>query len=220
VIFLHGYGGTGDDDSFGLAELAQREGFIFSAPNALPDANGMAEWQPSDVTFLARLIAMSGTDARRVYLVGFSLGAVMALDFACKMPSLANAVVSISGTRFLPMLPCAKRGSVSTLLIHGDADEAIRYAGGIGSRTKRRYLSAMDTAKAVARTEGCLRGLRSYPDRSVGAALVHVMKGVECRNSARVELWTVPGGKHEGIRDPEFTSSLWSFLDRPNPMQR
>jgi polyhydroxybutyrate depolymerase len=83
-----------------------------------------------DIAFLAALIARLkgefGADGRRVYLAGFSNGAMLASRFVLERHGVAAALVSVAG-----YLPCdAERPSVPlpVLVIHGDRDGIARYA--------------------------------------------------------------------------------------------
>src|SRR5690348_9847434 len=57
LIFLHGYGTSGADDLLGLANAAAAAGYVYAAPDALPNSEGVRQWRNSDVAFIAKLIA-------------------------------------------------------------------------------------------------------------------------------------------------------------------
>jgi poly(3-hydroxybutyrate) depolymerase len=80
---------------------------LYAAPDAIADDTGSREWRSSDIAFIRtlieRIVASSHSHGKRIYLVGFSLGGFLALEFACTRPNAIAAAVSVSGTRFAPL---------------------------------------------------------------------------------------------------------------------
>jgi poly(3-hydroxybutyrate) depolymerase len=150
LIYLHGFGGAGSDDSLQLQQYMGKARVLYAAPDALPNRDGQNEWRTADLEFLKelieRLIVSEHADESRAYLAGFSLGGFLALDFACLHPDHVAALVSVSGTRSAPAAACVQ-GSVSTLHEHGEKDTTVNPAGGIGKRTGMAYLSARSAAR-------------------------------------------------------------------------
>jgi len=212
VVYLHGYGGSGDDDALSLRGLATSRRFLYAAPDALADENGHREWRTGDVGFIHKLIeqivATNHSDRKRVYLVGFSLGGFLALEFACTRPDAIAAAVSVSGTRFSPAADC-RAGTVSTLQLHGQQDTSVAPAGGVGRRTGRRYLSARAAALLAAGAAGCATALTSAGQNELGA---RVERATSCRRGARVELWLLPGVAH-APDVPGLGGIIWKFLE-------
>ena len=66
--------------------------------------------------------------ARRIYLMGFSNGAHIALDTACKDPSLVTTVVSLAGAR--PVDDACSEQPASVLHVHGAEDDVVELDGG------------------------------------------------------------------------------------------
>jgi polyhydroxybutyrate depolymerase len=209
LISLHGYGGAGSDDTL---QLAEREKFLYAAPDALPNLDRQNEWLAADVEFLKelieRLVTAEHADKSRVYLAGFSLGGFLALDFACRHPEQVAAVASASGTRFASPAACVK-GSVSTLHVHGEKDTTVNPAGGVGRRTGMAYLSARAAAGIAAAAADCKTALTPIAE--------HVERASGCQNGAVIELRMLPGGGH---LPPPMPEAIWRFLSDPRKSGR
>jgi poly(3-hydroxybutyrate) depolymerase len=83
VILLHGSGGSGHGMAARWRDLARREGIIVAAP----DATDRRQWQvpqdgPALFRDLVQELAPHDVDGRRIYLFGYSAGAVFALYMA------------------------------------------------------------------------------------------------------------------------------------------
>jgi phospholipase/carboxylesterase len=86
----------------------------------------LAEARPAFDALIGGIIAAHGLseDLRRVALVGFSQGAMMALDALATGRWPVAGVVAFSG-RFASPRPCAPSSHTPVLLVHGDADDVI-----------------------------------------------------------------------------------------------
>lgn len=149
VIGLHGGGGNAKihNRQTRMDEAADRFGFIAVRPEgtgALPVSytwNGGAccgyavERNVDDVGFLSTLIdklaARPEVDPKRIYLSGFSNGAMMALRVAAEKPARIAAVCAVGATAGID-LPDAHQ-VVPYLAIHGEEDKNAPPAGGIGT---------------------------------------------------------------------------------------
>lgn len=151
VVLLHGYGSNGDD-LIGLAPYwrSSLPDTVFLAPNApqiCPGAPGGYQWWA--LTDFSRESRAAGVRQaaplvnafidmhrqaydlpnRKVALVGFSQGTMMALHVAPRRPEVLAGVVGYSG-----MLADAEalQGEVKTrppmVLVHGDADPVVPFA--------------------------------------------------------------------------------------------
>jgi predicted peptidase len=96
VVFLHGSGARGND----AIALRRKEVFrqnlaaICAAPQCLPSCR----WEPEVIAkFIQHVVSKYRVNARRIYLVGHSMGAYGAWKTAPVHPELFAAIVPISG---------------------------------------------------------------------------------------------------------------------------
>jgi predicted esterase len=99
-----------------------------------------------DLAYLDRVVALAGAlhpaDPRRLFLTGFSNGAMMAYRYACARRDRVAAVLAVSGT---VVAACRGRSDVAVLAVHGAADRTVPLAGLAWSpalRTSLRPVSA------------------------------------------------------------------------------
>jgi dienelactone hydrolase len=89
-----------------------------------------------DVAYLDRVraivAALHPVDRRRVFLAGFSNGAMMAYRYACERPGVVAGVLAVAGTM---TSPCRPRSAVAVLSVHGTADTRVPLAGTAWSTT-------------------------------------------------------------------------------------
>jgi len=159
LLMLHGVGSR-ERDLFDLAEYLDRRFFIVSAraPNVLgPDSYA---WYPVEYTadgtiidfevaedsrsmllrFIDELIEAYQVDPKRVYLMGFSQGAIMGLSIALTRPDKVAGIVVMSG-RLLPEIrsmiadPTALTG-LPIFMVHGRADPIVPIAQARATRAE------------------------------------------------------------------------------------
>lgn len=147
VVLLHGYGANGDD-LIALADGWRRflPQAVFVAPNGpqtIPGMPGALQWfpltmrdpseywrgvvsaQPGLDRFLDAELARYRLDARRLVLVGFSQGTMLALHVGLRRPGSPACVVGYSGLLAGPEHLPGIAARPPVLLIHGEADEVI-----------------------------------------------------------------------------------------------
>ncbi|MGE0457392.1 MAG: alpha/beta hydrolase [Bauldia sp.] len=146
VVLLHGYGADGDD-LIGLADYwsALLPDAAFVSPHA-PFACGAAAWgrewfplvqrdqasiaagialaAPILDSFLDAELDRSGVRPEALALVGFSQGAMMALDIGPARPGPIAGILSYSGLIARPVRP-AYPGRPPVFLFHGSEDQLI-----------------------------------------------------------------------------------------------
>lgn len=166
LVLLHGVG-SNERDLLDLADYLDGRFFVISAraPNPLgPDAFGwypvnwtadgpIGDTQKADASrqailrFLPEAVAAYNLDARRVFLMGFSQGAIMSLFVALTRPDLVAGIVPMSG-RLLPEALAQKapddalRG-LPVFVVHGTRDTVLPVGEG---RTIRDELSRLPVA--------------------------------------------------------------------------
>ncbi len=149
LALLHGVG-SNERDLFGLAAELDPRFRIVSARGPLIRGQGSYAWfdvqflprgefliNPAQLnssrqrlmTFLREAVDAYEADPERVYLMGFSQGAIMALTLALTQPKLVAGVVAISG-RIPPevqpwMASPEETAGLPVIITHGQADTVI-----------------------------------------------------------------------------------------------
>lgn len=145
VIALHGGLGTGDifAKQTGFDAVAQQHGFVVAYPDGLGKVFNAGRCcgkaQANDVAFMRALVADLKTrlpiDAKRVYGMGFSNGAMLAHRVACEAPEVFAAIAPVAGG--IMVESCPSKTPVSALLIQGRLDKNIPWEGGAFDGTQR-----------------------------------------------------------------------------------
>jgi phospholipase/carboxylesterase len=157
LLLLHGIG-SNEEDLIGLAPYLDQRFLIVSARAPNPYGWGgyawfEIEWLPDRieidreqaaasreliVAFIGEAIAAYGADPARVYLLGFSQGAMMSAWVALSQPNLVAGTVLMSGR-----IPEEVRDRIATpeqlagkpfLVVHGTRDQTLPIANGRASR--------------------------------------------------------------------------------------
>ena len=152
VILLHGYG-SNEKDLFGLKDLLPAQATYLSVRAPLELAPGHYQWfrqkgtaAPYDgvstdlaqagsvlTDFIVKAAAKYHTPANRVYLVGFSQGAMMTYEVALRRPDVVGGIAALSG-RLLPVVEQQMRGvpeyrNLQVFIGHGNADQRVGFSG-------------------------------------------------------------------------------------------
>lgn len=152
LLLLHGVG-SHERDLFGLANELDGRFFVVSARAPLPHGGGFG-WYPVDFTangpvadeakartsrdlletFLGEVTTTYGVDASRVYLTGFSQGAIMSLYLALHSPEKVAGVAAMSGRLIEPTLAeradDARLAGLPIVAVHGIYDRVLTIAEG------------------------------------------------------------------------------------------
>ena len=266
VLVLHGHLGTAANALGGgpvpspLSEwidVTDREQILVAALQGLKGADNHTGWhdcrmdatedpQSDDVGFVQdvveSLIRSGRVDPTRIYVMGMSNGAMMALRLAQQMHPAPAAVAAVSGTMAAQTVCHDPPRRMSVLLIDGTADPIVPYAGGkvglrgyktgtvIGAEPSRDYWLAADgLSGAVPQTYDFV-----HRESSANTSARRYLYG---DNSYwQVELITVTGGGHVepslkyhygwlyrqlvGTQNQDFESveEAWSFFkDKRGP---
>ena len=229
VVVLHGVGGRGADmRSTGFEPLAVAQGAVVTYPDAVGGAwnDGRPGADPvvpgvavdDDIRFLRLLIeetaARTGADARRVAVVGFSNGAVMAGKVACELADRVSAVAAIGGTAGQGFeQSCRPARPVAMMVVAGSNDRTVPYAGGRvadwGTR-RRGFVAPVDDFFAFWRAQAGCSSTQPVP----ALPQVSAARGSDCRAEAAVVRYRVNGGGHEWFRPPglDTTKVVWDFV--------
>ncbi len=151
VIFLHGFG-SNEEDLFGIKDALPSTWTYLSARAPMPvdphgyrwftkttgdaDYNGeTADLQRSAgliEDFVTQATAKYHTQSDRVFLVGFSQGAIMSYEVGLRKPTLVRGIAALSGS-VLPVLkaelkPDERLNRLAIFIGHGTLDQALPYA--------------------------------------------------------------------------------------------
>ena len=212
VVVLHGLG----VNAMAMSRTADwraavaEDRFIAVFPQGVNDSWNMGPCCPpanllrvADTAFmddlLATLTAREDVDADRMYLTGFSNGALFSYAYACDHPEAFAAIAPMAGTN---VSGCRPERPVSLLHQHGDADLVVPYQGGIalGSvLSAAPFPPVQDSVAAWAAADGC----STAPVVTTGADVVR-RSWTDCAAGTRVELVTVPGKGHVWPTNGEF----------------
>ena len=206
LLFLHAVGESPAKaaSDTGFDRLAGRERFIAVFPPAsgrgwaasvtpgLPDDGVDARWLTA---LLDHLVATEPIDPDRVFVAGFSIGAVMTDKVACQLADRVAAAVVVAGAPWVGA-DCAPKQPVSMLIIHGTDDPTFPYSGAMALATQWRGL---DHCRGMA------------PEAPVGSDAMRV-SAIGCASDTAVDLVTVRDGVHMWFTDPDATTLAWEFL--------
>jgi phospholipase/carboxylesterase len=163
ILLLHGVG-SNERDLFDLAQFLEPQALVVSAraPNEL-GPNSFA-WYPVEFTatgpvidagaaedsrlrllrFIDDLIVAHGVDPKRMYLMGFSQGAIMSLAVALTQPEKVAGVIAMSGRLLAEIKPkiaeADRLRDLSILMTHGLHDPVIPIKD---ARAANEYLSRL-----------------------------------------------------------------------------
>jgi polyhydroxybutyrate depolymerase len=229
LVVLHGQGGTGAEiaGDLELRPLVATRNFWLAMPDGTITRTG-STWNagtvdlpPYDRAYLAALIddvaAKHPIDPRRVYVVGYSVGAFMAHRVACDISPKIAAIMSFAGAVTSVASLCKTTSPVSVVELHGDRDDVITYDGGPFVNGVQSAPSAHDTVATWARNNAC-----AGPLHSTGAAF-DVDSGVPgsetaieaydgCPNGIDVQLWTMHGSGHSPNLTADFGTRVIDWL--------
>ena len=109
----------------------------FTADGPIHDVEGATAARAQLASTLRALKASGMVDPDRLFVLGFSQGAILGIATALTEPGLARGVVAVAG-RTLPEVKAAAAGKTlsgtSVLLVHGRDDQKLPFAMGEASR--------------------------------------------------------------------------------------
>ncbi len=153
IILLHGYG-SDEKDLYGLRSVFPPNYIVVSARAPYPLAGGGYQWYESTLIngqkdgkkeeldnskalltkFVTQIVNKYNANARNVYVMGFSQGAIMSYAVGLSAPDKVKGIGVLSGMLYpsvretIVMSPQLKK--LKIFIAHGTADERITFAYG------------------------------------------------------------------------------------------
>jgi polyhydroxybutyrate depolymerase len=184
ILLFHGGGGNAGQalNSYGLAEKADKEGFVLVAPNGTGLLRQrLLTWnvgfgfgyamnhQVDDIGFVRRLIDELEKDlkidAKRIFATGISNGGILchflAAALSDRIAAIAPVVAAIGGKKSIDdpyILPAQPAEAVSVIAFNGILDKHIPYSGGLQEKSigdPVRVKSAQETQAFWAKADRC-----------------------------------------------------------------
>ena len=228
LILAHGYGASGieQDFVFPFSKSREEKRFLYAEPNGTLDRDGRRFWNATDaccnfeqlavddVTFFRALIddVKATHPVSRVFIVGHSNGAFMALRLACEAPDAFDGIAAVSGSTWNDFSRCSAGRAIPILLVHGTVDETIPYEGKPG-----KYPAATVTFDRFAQRAGCAepREERERADfiKALPDAETNRQRATGCPARSAVELWSIEGEGHVPRVDTRWTNATFDWLE-------
>jgi polyhydroxybutyrate depolymerase len=238
VLALHGYSGNNNEmmNGYGWTEMADERGFVVAFPNGTQDQFGNRFWDVDydfhpnldidDDGFLSALAlhlqAEHGLDPDRTFVTGFSNGAEMCFQLACRESETFTAFAPIVGMMLDSLFTnCEPSVARSILSLNGTSDSITLFNGDMSnSGGWGAYHSIPDTMALWANILGSTGFDRTYlPDIDPNDGST-VRLDVYSSPLSDLELWyyMVDGGGHDwpgawGNMDMHATVEAWNFFD-------
>ena len=222
VIALHGVPGNGKAMRAitGLDSFADQYGFVVAYPSA-----ASTEWAVgcdctvadfkgiNDVGFIRKVIeeleSHLGIDRNRVFVAGYSQGALMAQNLACELPGWLAGAASVAATMLGPVANrCSPGMPVRTLFIHGTDDTQFPAEGLIGQSVSS--LSIGETLNTWSQINGCSGNpsMAVEPDTADDGTTVERWTYPGCDPGGDLLFFSVQGGGHTWPGTPAPVSGL------------
>jgi polyhydroxybutyrate depolymerase len=243
VIALHGRGMPAwlMELNSGWSRKADKEHFIVAYPNGVKDIDGgqqsfnagfccgsAMEEGHDDVGFVKAVIAdvenQYSVDPKRIYVTGFSNGAMLAYKFAEEETDMVAAVGIVSGALSLEdgsASLAVPKTVVPIIMMHGKNDETIPYGGGHGKNNDISFSSFKDAVVFWVNNNKC----ELIPKKDLLNGVVFSKEVyTNCQKDADVVAITINDGTHAwfgGLQEAyknltlsniKATDEIWSFF--------
>ncbi len=231
VIALHG---MGDDISnfsnVGFSWFADTARFICVFPQGETNFLGSSAWNngtllsttTNDVSFISMLmdsfIVNYNVNPAKIYVCGFSMGAIMSNRLMCELPNRVAAIAPVSGAMSTDDLASCNPGrAVPVMMLNGTADGVVPY-----NSTPLPSLSLVTETRDFWRTNNSATDsvVTALPD--VANDTITVDHIIYTGGGAPVELWRENGADHQWLYTPvndiDATTEIWLFFsDKVHP---
>lgn len=236
VFILHGLGGNAFQmTGAGFSGIADTARIIAIYPDAVLNGLGQTAWNngtlassaADDISFFNLMMNEmrdnQNADQTRVYVTGFSMGAIMSHHLACALNDRVAAIGPMAGTMSTDDIQnCVPVYKTPVIHLHGTADGTVPYDG-----------TALPSLSLVAETmdfwrnvHGCSATADSsqMPDVAADGFTIDRFVYDNCDPETSVELWRLNGVDHiylfEPANDITEAKEIWKFFLRwqhPNP---
>jgi len=209
LILFHGAGDNAAGfrtriGALGAQDLADSNGFIVAYPDGVghswgaqcgctnADAGGVDDVKFAR-TLIRQLIDSLDIDSTRIYVAGYSEGALLSQLLACRLADRVAGAGSIAATMSRRVAgSCAPARPVPIVFFQGTADSLFRWGG------DNTFFSAAGTVAEWTARDGCsgAPAISALPDTAADGTTVSLETHTACAASAEVDLYTVTGGGH------------------------
>jgi len=209
LIAFHGGGDTGPgfEELTGLTALADAVGVIVAYPSAYQgswavgcDCTTADGANIDDVQFTRALIGQLedslSIDPDRVFVTGFSLGAMLVHRLACELADIITGAATIEGTlHSLVAADCQPARPLPVLMMLATEDPAVPWDG--EATATGRFYSADETRRFWVARESCdtTPTTTMVPDRTNDGTTVQQDRYLGCARG-EVDFYTIEGGGH------------------------
>ncbi|MFO0890084.1 MAG: PHB depolymerase family esterase [Isosphaeraceae bacterium] len=241
VIALHGAVMNGAAMAWltGLNGTADRAGFVVAYPDGSGPGFPFLTWnagqfsgsKADDVGFISQVIddlqAVAGIDTRRVYVTGYSNGAMMAYRVASDLSDRVAAIAPVAGTMVFPEIRASR--PVPVIHFHGTDDGWVPFWGpNSGTPSFLSFFSVPESISRWIEFNECepLGDFQLMPDIARDNTWVLRVTSRDPRGPADVILYIVFGGGHtwtgrdelsgfftgRSTRDISASDLIWEFF--------
>ena len=148
----------------------------------------------SSSELIDRLAADLPIDTARVFVAGFSMGAVASERIGCQFADRVAAIALNAGAPWSDM--CSPARPLPILVMHGTADTTFRIA--LAGEVVNRWRAA----------DGC----QSAPVESLLSDIATSELSDDCGAGVSVDFVRHEGSGHRWFADPDATDVMWSFF--------
>jgi polyhydroxybutyrate depolymerase len=223
VILLHGVPrGSGMRVLTGFDDVADRFGFVVAYPRSFG-----ADWNVGcgdlctsagrdgidDIAFLRALVDEVGSaltiDRSRVYMAGFSQGALMTHHAACELSDRIAAFASVGASMLDVVAAGCGPSPLSILFIHGTVDPQFPWGGHTTELTTS--LAVREMVERWMAIDGCSSepNVTEFPDTEDDGTTVTLEEYRGCSGGVGIDFYIVEGGGHTWPGAPvEFSAAL------------
>ncbi|MCP4836478.1 MAG: hypothetical protein GY895_17125 [Phycisphaera sp.] len=238
VVALHGYGGNNNDmlNNYGWPQLADEQGFVVVFPNGTLDQSNNRFWDVDysfhgqfdidDDDFLSSLALhlqdTLGLDPERTFVTGFSNGAEMCFQLACRRSAVFRGFGPVIGMMLDTLwVDCDPEFSRPIITMNGTLDNVTLFGGDMGNTGGwGAYHSIPDMVDLWVEDMAVPDLERVFVDdiNPGDGSTVRIDKYTSVDHDRQLWYYQVNGGGHDwpgqwGNMDIDATREVWNFFD-------